>query len=194
MRISVEGLIGVGKTTFVNHFSSLSTFKPLYESVEGNPFLSRFYEDPKRWAFTLQMYFLYDRYKNHCAEGNVLLDRSLYGDICFANILQKQEVLTSDEHYSYLDHFQVLESHTPPLDICIHLDISSEEALSRIHKRNRSFETSISLDYLNLLQDQLQLLPEYLPHTTKYIRIPWTEMNEEEIAQKVSEVISSYSL
>ena len=191
MKISIEGLIGVGKSTFVRHFCNLTSYTPLFESVDDNPFLKKFYENPRRWAFTLQMYFLYDRHKNHCVEGDIILDRSIYGDICFANILKKQGLLDEEEHSSYLDHFKVMERNTYDLDLCIHLHTTTEEALKRINKRDRSFESKISLDYLNLLQEELSNLPKHLSSKTRYVVIPWGQMNEKEIIQSISKIGST---
>ena len=75
MRIIVEGLIGVGKSTFTKEASKYFNLTPMYESVDDNPFLEKFYsDDPSRWAYTLQMHFLYDRFSKHLPE-NTLLDR-----------------------------------------------------------------------------------------------------------------------
>ena len=74
VRVVVEGLIGVGKSTFTTEASKILQLQPQYESVDDNPFLSKFYEDPHRWGYTLQMHFLYDRLSKHMTKG-MILDR-----------------------------------------------------------------------------------------------------------------------
>jgi len=65
MRIIVEGLIGVGKSTFTTEASELFNLTPMYESVDDNPFLEKFYTDESsRWAYTLQMHFLMIGFQN----------------------------------------------------------------------------------------------------------------------------------
>jgi deoxyadenosine/deoxycytidine kinase len=178
MRIIVEGLIGVGKSTFTKEASRHFNLTPMYESVEDNPFLEKFYsDDPSRWAYTLQMHFLYDRFSKHLPE-NTLLDRSIFGDICFANILKNDGVLTEDEHSSYLKHFNLLKPYIPHVDVCIHLHVSVEQAMERISKRGRDFEAKIPESYLHKLQAQVMQIPEHLPSATKYIKIDWYDMDE----------------
>ena len=148
MQIAIEGLIGVGKSTFVKNFTEITGFKPLYESVDDNPFLSLFYEDPKRWGYTLQSYFLYRRYNDHMTEGNIILDRSLYGDIPFAELLFKSGYMSEKEYLCYISHFKTLEPLIRPLDAMILLKIEPEKALERVKKRERSFEVNLELQYL----------------------------------------------
>lgn len=180
MRIIVEGLIGVGKSTFTKEASKHFNLTPMYESVEDNPFLEKFYsEDSKRWAYTLQMHFLYDRFSKHLPE-NTLLDRSIFGDICFANILRDDGVLTEDEHASYMKHFNMLKPYIPHVDVCIHLHVSVEQAMERISKRGRDFESDIEESYLHKLQAQVLKIPENLPSSTKYIKLDWSDMDEDQ--------------
>ena len=184
MRVVVEGLIGVGKSTFTTEASKILQLQPQYESVDDNPFLSKFYEDPHRWGYTLQMHFLYDRLSKHMTKG-MILDRSIWGDLCFANILLQDGVITKDEHQSYIKHSQMAQAFIPHVDYCIHLHIEVEEAQKRIAKRGRDFESGITADYLHKLQDQLDQLPSWLPKSTQYIRVDWQEMTLPEIRKKI---------
>lgn len=178
MRIIVEGLIGVGKSTFTKEASKYFNLTPMYESVDDNPFLKKFYsEDSKRWAYTLQMHFLYDRFSKHLPE-NTLLDRSIFGDICFANLLKEDGILTEDEHSSYIKHFNMLKPYIPHVDICIHLHVSVDQAMERISQRGRGFESGIEKSYLHKLQDQVMQIPDRLPKDTKYIKLDWYNMDE----------------
>ena len=194
MRIAVEGLIGVGKSTFVSEFADITGVKPLFESVDDNPFLEPFFQDPKRWAYTLQSYFLYRRYNDHTTEGNIILDRSLYGDICFANMLYKDGTLTQSEYDCYITHYQTLEPLLPPIDLCIILNTSPEVALSRVRKRDRDFESDLSLEYLRNLSSEIDLIPSRLRAETKVIQLDWGEMTGNEISKKCGEIIRSYFL
>lgn len=180
MRIIVEGLIGVGKSTFTKEASTLFNLNPMYESVEDNPFLEKFYsDDPSRWAYTLQMHFLYDRFSKHIPD-NTILDRSIYGDIGFATLLRNDGVISDDEFDSYMKHYRILSTYIPPVDLCIHLHVEVDQALERICSRGREFESSIDPSYLHKLQEQVHRIPEFLPSTTKYIKLDWVNMNEDQ--------------
>ena len=157
MRIIVEGLIGVGKSTFTKEASEILLLKPQYESVDDNPFLEKFYENPERWAYTVQMHFLYDRFEKHLPQGTIL-DRSIWGDLCFANILHQDGILSDDEHKSYLSHSKLVRSYVPPVDLCIHLHVELGEAQKRIAKRGREFESGVTATYLSGLNCTLRVL------------------------------------
>lgn len=187
MRIAIEGLIGVGKSTFIREGAEKFGLTPVFESVEDNPFLSRYYGNPERWAYTLQMHFLYDRYLKHLP-NQILLDRSIYGDLCFAEIQRDNGYMDKSEFDLYRKHFQILTSNLPPLDLCIHLDVSVEMVVERIKKRGRGYESDIPVSYLMTLSEQLERLPSYLPKNTRYVRVPWGDMNESERADKISEI------
>lgn len=189
MRIIVEGLIGVGKSTFTTEASSLFNLTPLYESVEDNPFLEKFYsESASRWAYTLQMHFLYDRFSKHLPE-NTMLDRSIFGDMCFANILKDEGTLTEDEYASYLKHFSMLKPFIPNIDLCIHLHVEVDQAMERISKRGRDFEANIPRAYMEKLQEQVLRLPEWLPQETRYLKLDWGNMDEAERAKVITQLL-----
>ena len=192
MRISIEGVIGVGKTTFVDYFSSQTDFSPLYESVGNNPFLDRYYVDSKRWAYTLQTYFLYDRYVNHMTEGDIILDRSLYGDLVFANLQKKEGLMLEEEYISYNNQFRLLTERIPPLDICFMLKTTPEEAYERIKKRDRGCESSLSFSYLKELSKEIEALPSFLPTETQYVEVEWGLMAPEEIQFQIKGLIQKY--
>ena len=187
MRVIVEGLIGVGKSTFTKEFAKIHRLNPMYESVDDNPFLAKFYEEPLRWAYTLQMHFLYDRYSKHLPE-NIVLDRSIWGDLCFANILREDGTLSEEEYQSYLSHSKVLTGHVPKVDLCIHLNVPVHKAMDRINNRGRGFESSISEDYLVRLKKEIDLLPSFLPPDVKYMKIEWGDMSLSEIADYISTI------
>ena len=186
--------MGVGKSTFVRECARMSGFKPLFESVEDNPFLEPFYQDPIRWAYTLQSYFLYRRYNDHTAEGNLILDRSLYGDVCFANMLHRDGTLSQKEYECYLSHYSTLEPLLPPLDLCIILNASPEDALERVQKRDRGFETGLPLEYLRNLSSEIEKIPSRLRDSTKVIQLDWSDMTPSQISLKCSDLVRTLFL
>lgn len=189
MRIIVEGLIGVGKSTFTKEASTLFNLNPMYESVDDNPFLEKFYEEESsRWAYTLQMHFLYDRFSKHIPD-NTILDRSIYGDIGFATLLKNDGVLSEIEFNSYMKHYRILSTYIPPADLCIHLHVEVDQAMERISKRGRDFESKIEPSYLHKLQEQIHMIPEYLPSTTKYIKLDWFDMNENQRLEVIKKLM-----
>lgn len=187
MRVIIEGLMGVGKTTFVTLAREHWGLNPMFESVEDNPFLSLYYENPQRWAYTVQMYFLYDRFQKHLPD-NTVLDRSLYGDLGFASIQVQKGYMTQDEYDTYLKHSSILLSQAPAPDLCIHLDVTVDEAVHRISKRARGFESNIERSYLESLHTELERLPSLLPPQTRYVRVKWDEMEPVEISQAVRDL------
>ena len=190
MQIAVEGLIGVGKSTFVEKFTKLTGFKPQYESVEDNPFLSLYYEDPKRWGYTLQSYFLYRRYNDHMVTGDIILDRSLYGDIPFADLLLKCGYMTGKEHSCYISHFNTLEPLIPTVDVCIFLKINPEKAMERVYKRERCFEIGIDIGYLKDLEYEISKIPLRLRPSTRVVEVEWGDMNEDQMEGRIKSLVS----
>ena len=65
MFIVVSGPIGAGKSTVTKIYTQVTGFEPLYETVEGHPYLEKFYKEPRKWAFKTQVFFLYDRFNKH---------------------------------------------------------------------------------------------------------------------------------
>ena len=72
----------------------------------------------------------------------------------------------------------MLKPYIPPVDVCIHLHVSVEQAMDRISKRGREFESGIEESYLHKLQVQVMQIPDRLPKETKYIKLDWYDMDE----------------
>ncbi len=153
MHIAIAGNIGAGKTTLAAKLSQYFDWDVSYESVEDNPYLEDFYQDMKRWAFHLQIYFLNHRYRQvEWARQNpkpTIQDRSIYEDaFIFAKTLTEHEQMCPRDYQNYLKVFEVLTQHIPPPDLLIYLRADLDTLKAHIKKRGREFESNISDDYL----------------------------------------------
>ncbi|MGX7419752.1 deoxynucleoside kinase [Carnobacterium gallinarum] len=146
--IVLAGMIGAGKSTYTKLISDALDSEAFYESVDDNRILEKFYEDPKRWAFSLQIYFLNTRFrsiKDALQHQNNVLDRSIYEDALFTKINYEEGNMSDAEMDTYLDLLDNMmeELDTMPKkspDLLIYLRGSLDTVLERIKKRGRSFE------------------------------------------------------
>ncbi|MCD6449146.1 MAG: deoxynucleoside kinase [Thermotogaceae bacterium] len=116
--------------------------------------LPKFYHERKRWAFTLQMLFLtvrYEQIKDAFRKGSSILDRSIYGDIVFAQMLYKDGDMTEDEISVYKRLYQNLIKEVPKPDLMIYIRISTKLAVERIKERAREYEIRTEYEYWELL-------------------------------------------
>jgi deoxyadenosine/deoxycytidine kinase len=156
--IAVAGNIGVGKSTLVSLLSENLSWTPFYEPVTENPYLADFYEDMPAWGFHSQIYFLMRRLRIHRklldVEGSVVQDRSVYEDAeIFAHNLYLQDAINDRDYETYRELYHVLVEFLPPPDLVIYLRASVPTLLNRIAKRDRSYERTISPNYLTELND-----------------------------------------
>lgn len=154
--IVVEGQIGVGKTT-MGTLLSREWDIPLYEELTNpatHKLLDSFYRDKKRWAFTLQVHFLNERFrkiKEIHRRGGGILDRSIFGDRIFADMLHADGDMADFEHETYTTLLENMLEHAKNPRLLVYLDCSVDTALSRIKKRNRGIESTIPREYLEEL-------------------------------------------
>jgi len=160
--LAVEGNIGVGKTTLASALSERLGLPLVLERFGNNPFLPSYYEDPGRYAFPVEMYFLYDRVQ-HWRE----VDRELGHAYVSDYHVQKSQVfarnsLTPPEYRLFEDYFYSLTSHLRPPQLLLFLQAPEEQLLEQIGRRGRSYEQSIPREYLKSIQDTyLELLPKF---------------------------------
>ena len=146
--IVFAGMIGAGKTTYTEALSERLGTLPFYESVDDNPVLDRFYNNPKKWGFSLQIFFLNKRFKSikeALTNDNNVLDRSIYEDALFTEINFKQGNIDKVNMEIYndlldnmMDELKGMPKKRP--DLLIYLHGSFETILSHIKKRGRDYE------------------------------------------------------
>jgi deoxyguanosine kinase len=148
--ISIEGVIGVGKTTLVRLLQPLFVSEILLEVFEENPFLARFYQDRERYAFQTQIFFLLSRYRQqHEAIPHSLTRGNLISDYTFdKNKIFARLTLAGDELEMY-EHVQdILASRIPTPDLVVYLQASVDVLMERIALRDRVYERSMEREYI----------------------------------------------
>ena len=161
MHIAIAGNIGSGKTTLTKLLAKHYGHRPLYESTDNNPYISSFYEDMRRWAFNLQIYFLHTRFKQlvdiRKQSANVIQDRTLYEDAyIFAPNLHAMGLLNTRDLENYNQMFELLASFIQPPDLLIYLKGDVPDLIRQIQKRGREYENAIRLDYLTSLNQRYE--------------------------------------
>lgn len=154
--ILVAGNIGSGKTSLTERIGERLGFRTAFESVADNPYLPNFYTDMRQWSFHLQVYFLGHRAEQHLEMWNdsrsSIIDRSIYEDaFIFARALYQMGNLTELDYQTYLRLFNLVIKILPVPSLLVYLKAPVPVLLKRIRRRGRDIETSISADYLSLL-------------------------------------------
>lgn len=165
----VEGNIGAGKSTFLKlieqHLPDISiSLEPLHNwqrSENGQSLLKDFYEDPKRWAYTLETLTMMCRVREHLQEQKNtnpyrILERSIYsGHYCFAKNGYEHSFMTDIEWTMYSQQFTFLIPNAcrAPHGF-IYLRVDPEISFERIQKRNRISEKNITLEYLRQIHEK----------------------------------------
>ncbi|MBV2091496.1 MAG: deoxynucleoside kinase [Candidatus Thiodiazotropha sp. (ex Ctena orbiculata)] len=151
----VEGPIGVGKTSLVrrlaNHFQS----EMLLEGAEENPFLQRFYENPREAALPAQLFFLFQRSRqwNGLVQDDLFRQQLITDFMLEKDRLFAQINLDQDELALYEQVYQQLTLPAPPPDLVVYLQAPVDTLMERIKKRARPQEKTIEADYLKKLCD-----------------------------------------
>jgi len=151
--IAVAGNIGVGKTTFTKLLAETLGGSPYFEPVSENPYLADFYKNMGRWAFHSQLYFLGRRLKDQAAvavrDGIVIQDRSLYEDAdIFAKNLFLRGHISPRDWSVYQEIYQIASRLLRPPDLVVYLEASVPSLVRRIKARDRDFERSLDVAYL----------------------------------------------
>lgn len=205
--VITEGIIGVGKTTFSEALGKCLDAKWMREPDEesGNPYLKKFYEDPKRWALTMQMHLLNTRYRMHVhaqwcslqSNTNVVIDRSYFGDTAFANLQLENGTMTTDEFNTYKLSYHNMTSSVLLPQVCVFLDVDPEVAQERVKTRmeiqtGRKCENAIDLSYLvNLKKHQDRVINTLEAQGVHIIRLEWNKNRSLEEIKSVAQEIAN---
>lgn len=151
--LSIEGAIGVGKTTLARLLGRELGAELLLEVFEENPFLSDFYADRERYAFQTQIFFLLSRYRQqHKVIQQTLAESPLISDYTFAKDRLFAELnLANDELAMYRRVHAILAEKIVLPDLVIYLQAGTDALMERIALRDRSYERGMSRDYIDRL-------------------------------------------
>ena len=151
--IAVEGPIGVGKTSLTKRLAETFNYELLLENAEENPFLDRFYQNPRQHALATQLFFLFQRAQqiadsrqSDLFEPVRVSDFLIDKDRLFAELN-----LEKDEYELYHKVYQHLVIDAPKPDLVIYLQAPTEVLLQRIQKRGIPSEQMIESEYLSQL-------------------------------------------
>lgn len=148
--IVVEGPIGVGKTSLAQRLAAHLGAEVLLEKPQDNPFLERFYQDPKRNALPTQLFFLFQRIEEmrDLAQMNLFNSRTVSDYLFDKDVLFAQLNLSDDEFKLYQNIYQSLAPQAPAPDLVIYLQAPTNTLVERVRRRGHSYERSITDDYL----------------------------------------------
>ena len=158
--VSIEGVIGVGKTSLAHLLEERLNAKLVMEKFDENPFLADFYLDPERYAFQTQLFFLLSRYRQQqelrqtdVFHKLVISDYMFVKDRLFASLN-----LDEKEMSLYDSVAKILQKNILNPDLVIYLQAETPKLMERITLRGRDFEKNMSPDYINALN---QVYNEY---------------------------------
>ena len=153
--IAIEGVIGVGKTSLARILAERLNAELLLEDASGNPFLSDFYKDRKRFAFPAQLYFLLSRFQQlqGLIERDLFIERIIADYIFDKDALFASVTLTDREMALYEKMAAVLKRDVAKPDLVIYLQASTPVIMKRIKKRNTAIEKPIDFDYIDELNE-----------------------------------------
>ncbi len=154
--ITIEGNIGAGKTTLANKLAEKYNARLILEEFAENPFLAKFYENPKQYAFPVELFFMAERYKQlkELIHTQDMFQTLTISDYLFTKCLLFAKVNLSDEEYRlYQKLFEIIHQQLVQPELLIYLHAPVSRLQSNIKKRNRSYELSISDDYLFSIQE-----------------------------------------
>ncbi|PKB16116.1 2-amino-4-hydroxy-6-hydroxymethyldihydropteridine diphosphokinase [Flavobacterium sp. 5] len=149
--IAIEGNIGAGKSTLALKLAQDFNAKTVLERFADNPFLPKFYEDQSRYAFSLEMSFLADRYQqlsDDLSQFDLFKDFIIADYHIFKSLLFSKITLEVDEFRLYRTLFDIIYKEMPKPDLYIYLYQNTDRLLQNIKNRGRSYEQDITAEYL----------------------------------------------
>lgn len=175
--IAIEGCIGAGKTSFARLLAARCNGKLILEEFEENDFLPKFYKNPDRYAFPLELSFLaarFNQFKKNVINPELFFEHLIADYIFSKSLIFSRKTLQDDEYSLYKTLFQIINSNLPRPDIIIYLHLRPEKLKQNINDRGRDYEQDISLEYLKNIQESYL---DYFKEQTN-LRVVLADTNE----------------
>jgi deoxyguanosine kinase len=153
--IAIEGNIGAGKTSLASRIASEFNAKLILEQFEDNAFLPKFYENPSKYAFPLELTFLAERYqqlKDQLSVQDMFKSFTVSDYFIHKSLIFASRNLSGDELALYTRLFNIIEGVLPKPELLVYLYLDLDHLRKNIRDRGRSYEQNIQLDYLDKIQ------------------------------------------
>jgi deoxyguanosine kinase len=154
--VVIEGNIGAGKTTLATKISAEYNARLVLESFADNPFLPKFYTDPEKYSFALELSFLASRYrqlKDEVMEGDLFKSFTVADYYFMKSLVFASSTLEGEEYKLYRQIFYIIYGTLPKPDLYVYLHLNTDRLLLNIGKRGRPYEKSITSGYLQKIQE-----------------------------------------
>ncbi|HLG36140.1 MAG TPA: deoxynucleoside kinase [Bacteroidia bacterium] len=154
--IVIEGNIGAGKTSLAKRIARQFNIKLVEEKFADNPFLSLFYDNPQRYSFSLELFFLAERYqqlKENVASQDMFQQQTVSDYILSKSLIFAKINLNENEFALYHRLFHIIHSHIPKPDLLIYLHKDIPVLLKNINRRGRQYELGIESGYLKKIDE-----------------------------------------
>lgn len=152
----IEGNIGAGKTTFARLLGEEFDARLILERFADNPFLPKFYADPEKYSFPLELSFLADRYgqlKKDLSNLDLFHQHTIADYYFMKSLIFAQNTLAQDEYNLYRNFFDIIYERLPKPGLFVYLHVPEEQLISNIRKRGREYEMSITPEYLRRIRE-----------------------------------------
>ena len=154
--ICIEGNIGSGKTSLCELLGQKYPVQLVLEEFDDNPFLPFFYQNPERFAFTVELFFMAERHKQL---SQITMQKDLFYDFTLADysfwktLIFARKNLDEKEYRLFQRLFNIINTASPNPDLLIYFHRTPEKLLKQIKMRDRNYEGNITLEYLKSIQD-----------------------------------------
>ncbi len=194
--IAIEGNIGAGKTSLSTRIANDFNAKLILEEFEDNAFLPKFYKEPDKYAFPLEMTFLASRYqqlKDKLGQQDLFKDFTISDYYIVKSLIFAKKTLPPDEYNLYTKFFNIIFTQIPKPDLLVYLYLETPNLQANIHKRGRPYEMSIENEYLDKIQEGYFEYFKQQPNSQRVLIIDTNRIdfvNNENDYQKIVNIIN----